>query len=48
MQNVEEQKLKPKNDKDIESGVESDDEEIKKDTDAALRGNTDLLPAVDR
>ena len=47
MQDVEEQKLKPENDKDDEFGEESENEETKKDTEVA-RGNTDLLPTVER
>ena len=47
MQNVEEQKVKPENDKDDELREESENEEIKKDTEVA-RGNTDLLPTVER
>ena len=47
MQNVEEQKVKPENDKDDELREESENEEIKKDTKVA-RGNADLLPTVER
>lgn len=48
MQSVEQQQPKPEENEDIKVSEDSEGEEKKKDTAKELRGNTDLLPPVER